>query len=99
MFFERHLSYDEDKTYEENLQVMHDIVDREQLINWFDIYKIEYPENASLEELKSLKDSFNVKDEEDDETKEESSEEKSDSSAGSSTEESEVTDQESSEEE
>lgn len=99
MFFERHLSYDEDKTYEENLQVMHDIVEREQLINWFDIYKIEYPENASLEELKSLKDSFNVKEEEDDETKEESSEEKSDSSAGSSTEESEVTDQESSEEE
>lgn len=81
MFYARKMSYDEDKSYEENLQYMHDVVEREQLINWFNIYNIEYSEDATLEELRALKDSINTKDEEAEE--EVSSEETSVEEAGS----------------
>ena len=74
--------YDEETSYEENLHAMHDIVEKEQLINWFDIYGIKYPEDASLEDLRTLKESFNTQ--EDEATDEEVSEtEKSEEEASS----------------
>ena len=82
MFIDRNLVYDEEKSYEENLHAMHDIVEKEQLINWFDIYGIKYPEDASLEDLRTLKESFNTQ--EDEATDEEVSEtEKSEEEASS----------------